>query len=1189
MRAYAAETNLIDALKDKSPLVRREAAMALAWCGGRAAVNPLTDALIDDDWTTRQSAHVALSNITGQSFSFDALASESNRDKQVDRWRQWLRHLPPLSQGPPPELLKLLKTTPRGAPAPGGKGAVSVSSVYKGSPKVLTDGQVGPGFWQTKNVAFPQWCTVDLGKPRTIRRVVVHQHSDRFVMTDYELATSMDNKRFDTIVRRKRPSPVNLAIEFKPRTARYVRVTSYGTVNPTYPTTFFEIEIDGFNELRSGQSELFDGRLRAVRALGALGGHGATEAIIDLIGPSPATNPRSRPMVQSAIRSLGRLRDEASFNALIALLDNPMWARYAADALGDFGDRRAVAPLIAAYARYAKDINGKDPPNVPRDDKMRFPSEDRMLETPYWFIFALARLPLDDAADHAALRKIAPLLVANLPGDHDAAVLYEREAHHALTAFLLEQTGLRQEVVEAAFEKLGQARRLPPPEVPADAPTWPAFKPYRISTWLPAFVHDSRDLPRLTALLEHPNRWVRLNAAKAMGWLGDQRAIDPLAKALSKSKPEAAHGYSVLFKDEEYADPAPRWREAVIRSLGTLGAQQQSAKLVRLMNDDTNVSEVRLAAAHALTDLGNDEALASLRDAADDHEFDTVRHVAREALWRRGIDSRSVRRQATRAQHGDASPVTSGGGGIVFIKGSNNIINTMRTVEQADRWMQTYVVSDAGPTYRPGRNIYRLQPAQPDGELTQLTHFDDDYVADLEVSRDATRMIFCRRGGDDPWWHIHEMNVDGTGLRKLTDGPYHHVGPNYLPDGRIVFSSSRIGVRDEYHGYPCSALYVMNANGSNMRAIATNTGRDNEPVVLHDGRIAFSRLEVFYSRLKTELTLHAVRPDGTRDVVLYGPERRQFWRELDVGPRTPAHRQENPLTHRVLRMTQPQPMPDGRSVIMSTQGGLTIVGTDRNSERIIPHDKMRAFTTPWPLADGRILCSSTKKTADRTKVEIGVYIVDPNTGELTLVYNDPATADFEARPLVPRDTPLVLPSKTASDSFTGRFICGSVFHSRGVSVARDARLVRVIEGIPNAARHSTQTGPWEVWKNHTGTLGRVLGTVPLAADGSFHVEVPADRLLHFQALDTDRRVVANQLTWMSVRPGETRSCIGCHERPNTSPAFDHFTLAASREPARCLPDGNELTYRAKAWFKGHLPDKIEDRQRTVRAVNLLAR
>jgi len=112
--------------------------------------------------------------------------------------------------------------------------------------------------------------------------------------------------------------------------------------------------------------------------------------------------------------------------------------------------------------------------------------------------------------------------------------------------------------------------------------------------------------------------------------------------------------------------------------------------------------------------------------------------------------------------------------------------------------------------------------------------------------------------------------------------------------------------------------------------------------------------------------------------------------------------------------------------------------------------------------------------------------------------------------------------------------------------------------------------------------------VPLAADGSFHVEVPADRLLHFQVLDSDRRVVGNQLTWIYARPGERRSCVGCHEPPDSPPPLLLRPQASEVPPLRCLPDGDELRYRAKAWLKGKLPPEVEERQRTVRAVNLLA-
>jgi hypothetical protein len=137
-------------------------------------------------------------------------------------------------------------------------------------------------------------------------------------------------------------------------------------------------------------------------------------------------------------------------------------------------------------------------------------------------------------------------------------------------------------------------------------------------------------------------------------------------------------------------------------------------------------------------------------------------------------------------------------------------------------------------------------------------------------------------------------------------------------------------------------------------------------------------------------------------------------------------------------------------------------------------------------------------------------------------------------------------------------------------------------------RHSTHTNLWPVWKNHHGLLGRVLGTVPLAADGSFHVKVPADRLLHFQVLDSDRRVVGNQLTWIYPRAGETKSCVGCHEHPHLTPV-GHAASALRYPPVEFLPSGDEFNYRAKAWMKGYLPPEVEERMRTVRAVNLLGR
>ncbi len=1188
LRAYAAESALIERMNDPDDAVRRQVVMALAWCGGRASVEPLLDALSDSDWLVRQSAHISLTNLTGMEFPFDGLDGLSQRGKQIRLWKTWWSGIP--LQATPSEVLELISTSKISALDE----RVLTSSTYKGPPGVLLDGQLGPAYWQTKNVPFPQWCTIDVGAPKQIGRVVVHQYGPDFVMTDYELAVSCDNKQFDVVRRAKEITPVDLEVTFAPREARYVRVTSYGSKRPIYPTTFREIRVgDSPWEPDAERARAAWQLERGLRALGVLGGPEACRVVLEVIDEHPTTEPRLRPAVRAGIRALGRLGEEAGFQRLIRLLDDPFWARVAAEALGDFGDARAVPALLTAYTRYAKDLTGADPPGVPRDDKMGFPSEDRMLETPYAIAYALCRLPLDDPQHLAALREIAPQIMANLPGDHDTFMLYEPEVGHLLTRHLMNVAGLRQEACEQAFLVLGQPRRAPPPDEPIE---WSPFDARRISSWLPCVCTETPDCARLVALLEHENGWVRINAAKTLGLLGDQRAVEPIAQALAAAKAEADYGYSGTFKDEEYNDPAPRWREALIRALGLLRAHEHTELIVRILNDERSVVEIRLAAARALADLGNPQALDALQQAALQHPIHSVRNAIRDALREHGREiATGDTPQEPMAQNQVTNAATAGAPGshgkpaILFIKGNNDIPNTIGTVEQADRWRQTYAVTDSGPAYRPGRNLYILDPPYADDRVRPLTEFPDGYVADPELSWDASRVIFCRRGEADPWWHLWQINVDGSELRQLTDGPYHHVGPAYLPDGRIVCASSRNGVRDEYHGYPCTSLHVMNADGSDIHAIAMNIGRDNEPSILPDGRIVFSRLEVFYSRNKTELTLHAAHPDGTQDVVLYGPERRQFWRSLDHGPKTPADGQEAPLTHRVLRMTQPQAMADGRGIVVVTQGGLAVIGSRRDAETLISPDyKERAYTTPWPMPDGTLLCATTVKTPDRAEVDLGLYRLEPTTGALELVYNDPSAADFEPRPIVARRPPMGRASTVDRRAYSGRFLCASVFNTQEKDVLLRGRFVRVIEGVPMVGRHSTQTNPDPVWKNHGGTFARVLGTVPLAADGSFYIEVPADRLLHHQVLDSDRRVVGNQLTWIYPRPGETKSCVGCHENPHTT-TRGNDPLASHYGAVDLLPRGDEFTYRAKAWFKGHLPPEIEERTRTVRAVNLLAR
>ena len=674
LRAYRAEAALVARLKDAAGEVRRQAAMSLGWCGGRAAVEPLLETLHDPDWLTRQAAHVALTNLTGMEFPFNALAPDTEQQRQAQTWRDWWKRVS--ADRPPAAVLSLLVgSQPSTSPW-----SVTASSIYRGPLEVLIDGELEPGFWQTKDVKPPQWCQLDLGAPTEVYQVTVHQYAAGYCMTDYEVSTSLDGRQFERAVRRKEKSPVELVVNFPPRKARFVRITSYGSERKQYPTTFRRIEVNG----RLGKpvdTSLAWRRERGVRALGALGGRGATAAIIATLGQPPPSMLALRPMVRAGIRAVGRLREDAGRDWLIGLLDNPMWARNAAEALGDVGDRRTIGPLLTAYARFAKRLDEKNPPEVPSDDDMKFPSEDRMLETPYWIAHTLCRLPLDDPHDRERLRELAPLIMANLPGDNDTFMLYQPEVGHLLIRHLLEAAGLRQEAAEQAFARLGQPRRAANPE---PALVWPRFNVRRVSPWLPCVCTEREDLTRLLPLLQHTNGWVRINAAKTIAWLGDPRAITPMAETLASARTEADYGWSKTWKDEEFNDPCPRWREALVRALGLLKATQHVGLITKVLDDEGSVLEVRHAAAEALADIGSNEALAVLRRAATTHPFGTVRQVARDALLARGIEPEPAKNEVAASPSASWSDAATGSpcifgtnfNALLFIKGDNDLPNT---------------------------------------------------------------------------------------------------------------------------------------------------------------------------------------------------------------------------------------------------------------------------------------------------------------------------------------------------------------------------------------------------------------------------------------------------------------------------------------------------------------------------------
>lgn len=435
--------------------------------------------------------------------------------------------------------------------------------------------------------------------------------------------------------------------------------------------------------------------------------------------------------------------------------------------------------------------------------------------------------------------------------------------------------------------------------------------------------------------------------------------------------------------------------------------------------------------------------------------------------------------------------------------------------------------------FGPGGRLCRLNLRT--GKLQVLLDDPAGGIRDPDVHYDGHKILFSYRRADTKTYHLYEIDSDGANLRQLTDGPDNDLEPLYTPDGGIVFCSSRC------HRYvPCwrtqvATLYRCDADGANVRMLSNNAEQENTPWMLPDGRILYMRWEYVDRHMMLYHHLWTINPDGSEVMVYFGNQ------------------------HQGLVMLDAKPIPGTGQVVASFspghgltehEGPITIVDPRRGPDvmamahRISP----RNFRDPYPLSADYFL------VADKT----GLHLLTA-TGQTETIFHVEQPGGrwdcHEPRPLRPRPREPILPSRFAPQQPTGRLVLSDVYAGRNMDGVRRGEIKKllVLEQLPRPACFSNGQEPLTV--GGTFLLERILGTVPVEADGSAYLEVPALRSLFFVALDENDLSVKRMQSFLTVQPGETTSCIGCHEQriraPHGRPAA---TLAAlRREPSRLLP------------------------------------
>ena len=96
-----------------------------------------------------------------------------------------------------------------------------------------------------------------------------------------------------------------------------------------------------------------------------------------------------------------------------------------------------------------------------------------------------------------------------------------------------------------------------------------------------------------------------------------------------------------------------------------------------------------------------------------------------------------------------------------------------------------------GKMATPGGRLCILNGLHPGGKVRQLAPEKPGSFWRPELSFDARKVLFCFKPADQKSFHLYEMNLDGTGLKQLTDSEYDDIDPIYLPDGHIIFTTTR--------------------------------------------------------------------------------------------------------------------------------------------------------------------------------------------------------------------------------------------------------------------------------------------------------------------------------------------------------------------------------------------------------------
>jgi len=467
-------------------------------------------------------------------------------------------------------------------------------------------------------------------------------------------------------------------------------------------------------------------------------------------------------------------------------------------------------------------------------------------------------------------------------------------------------------------------------------------------------------------------------------------------------------------------------------------------------------------------------------------------------------------------------------------------------------------------------------------------------IGKISLSFDARKMVFDFRQDPGSGFRIWEVGADGAELRQVSFPPadeeekaarwapgWHtdDIHPCYLPDGRILFSSTR-----SEHTVLCGGsshlvaptLHRMQPDGTQIEPLTKSPVSEFCPVMLENGHVMYHRWEYIDKGARVAKTVWSMNPDGTGPRELFGlaedtttvymypqPLPGSDHRLVCVGT---CHFPQGGCVGAILlvdygmgvRVRGPDPSEpdytqgDARYPVVNLTPGVFVQRRTepgwhfRIAEGGYVHDpsgqRGHLYTHPFPISDCQFLVSFKVNPADHYQnvanaYGLGLLELD---GRQRIVHVDSELSCWHPTPLLARRVPPVIDSvRDPYYASQTQAVCVVADVYRGMDgVARGkVQWLRVNEALP---RYWSTGRRWDPSLSSSGWKAALWprvqwGVVPVEADGSAHFVVPANRSLFLQALDADFREIQRERTYVHYAPGEVRSCTGCHGQSHRTP------------------------------------------------------